>query len=424
MRLYVRSMASRMILAITIASLPSFGSAQEEDPPGPVPLPDEGEGYEHVERFIKVLEQVRAHHPDGNRLSYERLVNHALEGMLDSLDNFSSFYHPETYSFISEEKRPPALPGLGLTLGKSSDFLKVTAVRTGSAAARAGIAPGDRILKIGEQDTSELALATALTHLKGRPGDTVGITLRRKIDRKEYQVSLLRSVIRKIAVPDAMLLESPEATRLKAGYLHLAEFTAPSHHEVEAALDDLEDKGMRALLLDLRGNPGGLLNISVAIAGEFVPPATEVVFTRGRHPEHNSPPMRTPERKRRKRSYPVAVLIDRDSASASELVAGTLQDLKRATIVGETSYGKGSVQHIIPLDETALRLTIATYHTPSGRTPHEIGITPDIPVRITAEDRAHLDLFRRRDSLTPEEETALKAWKDPVVIAALEALAK
>jgi len=417
-------MVSRMILAITIAFLPSFAFTQKEAPPGPAPLPDEGEGYEHVERFIQVLEQVRAHHPDGNRLSYERLVNHALEGMLDSLDNFSGFYHPETYTFISEEKRPPILPGLGLTLGKSNDFLSVTAVRSGSAAARAGIAAGDRILKIGDQDTSELALTAALNRLAGRPGETVKITLRRKVDRKEYQASLLRSVSRKIAVPDVMLLENPEASRLKAGYLHLAEFTAPSHREVEAALDDLEDRGMGALLLDLRGNPGGLLNISVAILGEFLPPATEVVFTRGRHPEHNSPPMKTPERKRKKRSYPVAVLIDRDSASASELVAGTLQDLNRATIVGETSYGKGSVQRIMPLDETALRLTIATYHTPSGRTPHEVGITPDVPVAITDEDRANLDSFRRRDSLSPEEAETLRAWKDPVILAALEALAK
>ncbi len=421
---YPLGMASRMIFAITIAFLPPIGFTQEEAPSGPAPLPDEGEGYEHVERFIKVLEQVRRHHPDGSRLSYERLVNHALEGMLDSLDNFSGFYHPETYAFISEEKRPPTLPGLGLTLGKSTNFLSVTAVRSGSAAARAGIVPGDRILKIGEQDTSELGLAPALNRLAGRPGETVRLTLRRRIDRKDYQVSLLRSVNRQVAVPDVMLLEHPEASGLKAGYLRLAEFTAPSHREVEAALDDLENKGMGALLLDLRGNPGGLLDISVSIAGEFLPPSTEVVFTRGRHPGHNSPPMKTPERKRRKRSYPVAVLLDRDSASASELVAGTLQDLKRATIVGETSYGKGSVQRIMPLGKTALRITIATYHTPSGRTPHEVGITPDVPVVITDEDRTNLDLFRRRDSLTPEEAGTLEAWQDPVIIAALKALAK
>ncbi|MFM1561745.1 MAG: S41 family peptidase, partial [Roseibacillus sp.] len=119
----------------------------------------------------------------------------------------------------------------------------------------------------------------------------------------------------------------------------------------------------------------------------------------------------------------LTVLIDRDSASASELVSGALQDLKRATVMGETSYGKGSVQNIIPqAGGTALRLTIATYHTPSGRTPHEVGITPDVTVEIKQEDRDNLNLFRRRESLTPAERKTLKAWKDPVVDAAIKAL--
>ena len=149
----------------------------------------------------------------------------------------------------------------------------------------------------------------------------------------------------------------------------------------------------------MRGNPGGLLTAAVSILGEFLPPSTEVVFTRGRNPEHTSPAMKTPERKRRNRSYPVAVLLDRDSASASELVAGALQDLARATIVGETSYGKGSVQRVMPMGNAALKLTIATYHTPSGRTPQESGIIPDVEVSISDEDRANLRRQRRRDSL-------------------------
>ena len=186
-------------------------------------------------------------------------------------------------------------------------------------------------------------------------------------------------------------------------------------------MDDLEEKGMKELILDLRGNPGGHLPVAVAIAGEFLPPATEVVFTKGRHPRHNSEPMKTPDRKRKKRAYPLVVLIDQGSASASELVAGALQDLKRAGIVGETSYGKGSVQHVMPLDGgTALRLTVATYHTPSGRTPHEVGITPDLVVDMTPEDREHLALFRRRDSLTPAEQKKLASWTDPVLTQALE----
>lgn len=413
-------------ILLSLALLPALALSQEEEPAAAAPtkpaLPDDGQGYAQVERFIKVMESVRANHPDGDKLSYERLVNHALEGMLASLDNFSGFYHPETYAFMSEENREPELPGLGLTLGKSGDFLTVTTVRTGSPAARAKITSGDRILKIGDREASKLTLGVALTALGGRPGETVKLNLRRMTNREEYAVSLLRTVVKQVAVPDAHLLANSASK--KVGYIRLTSFSATSHREIEAALDELEDQGMKSLVLDLRGNPGGLLNISVTILGEFVPPSTEVVFTKGRNPAHNSPPMKTPDRKRKKRSYPIAVLIDRGSASASELVAGALQDLQRATIVGETSYGKGSVQNIMPqAGGTALRLTIATYHTPSGRTPHEVGIPPDVAVEITDDDRDKLDLFRRRDSLTADESKTLKAWNDPVVAAALKALA-
>lgn len=407
--------------ALALVLIPTLLPAQEEDAAPTAALPDDGMGYQHIERFIKVLETVRQNHPNGDKLDYERLINHALEGMLDSLDQFSGFYHPETYAFIRDENRQPEIPGLGITLGKSNDYLTITAVRSGSPAFKADIVAGDRVLKIGAREAAKLSLGVALTSLAGRPGETVKLSMWRQIDREHYEASLLRTVIKKVAVPDAMLLE--QSGSKKIGYLRLTEFSAPSHRELEAALDELEDKGMRSLLLDLRGNPGGLLHVSVAILGEFVPPSTEVVFTKGRNPAHNSPPMKTPDRKRKKRAYPIAVLIDRGSASASELVSGALQDLKRATIVGETSYGKGSVQQIMPQPGgTALRLTIATYHTPSGRTPHEVGITPDLVVKISDSDRDNLDLFRRRTNLTPAESKILKAWNDPVVEAAIKAL--
>jgi carboxyl-terminal processing protease len=420
----------RSVIFLILAPLLVHGQdappADTEAPaPGAAPsaLADDGEGYAHVERFIEVLEAVRANHPDGDAVSYERLVNHALEGMLGSLDKFSAFYHLETYTYISEEKRQPELPGLGLTLGKSESYLTVTAVRDRSPAARASVAPGDRILKIGAQDAGELSLAEALAELSGQPGESVTLTLRRKVDRETYEATFLRAAAREAAIPDAFLLE--QSGDHKIGYIRLTEFTAPSHRELEAALDELEDKGMQSLIVDLRGNPGGLLNISVEILGEFVPPSTEVVFTRGRNPAHDSPPMKTPERKRKKREYPIAVLIDRGSASASELVSGALQDLGRATIVGETSYGKGSVQNIIPQGNgTALRLTIARYHTPSGKTPHEVGITPDRPVEITDEDRDLLDLWRRRKAASPEERKQLAKWTDPVLQAAIKELSK
>jgi carboxyl-terminal processing protease len=202
------------------------------------------------------------------------------------------------------------------------------------------------------------------------------------------------------------------------GYLRLETFGRGCAAEVEAALDELEDAGMKRLLFDLRGNGGGDLHETVRILGLFLPPATVVVTTRGRGGEIEE--LKTPERQRRQRDYPVAVLLDRDSASASELTAGALQDLKRATVVGEMSYGKGSVQEIIPMGGgTALRLTIATYHTPSGRTPNRVGITPDLMVEIDDAQREMFGLSRRMDRLPPAEIQRVKAWKDPVVEAAL-----
>jgi carboxyl-terminal processing protease len=181
---------------------------------------------------------------------------------------------------------------------------------------------------------------------------------------------------------------------------------------------------MKSLIFDLRQNGGGDLNETVKILGLFLPPGTAVVTTRGRDGEA-AEPMKTPDRQRRKRDYPIVVLLDRMSASASELTAGALQDLKRATVIGELSYGKGSVQNIIPMGGgTALRLTIATYHTPSGNTPHRKGITPDVPVVIDDAGRA---IFIKRcqiDALAPDERKAIEAWEDPVMAEAVKKLGK
>ena len=176
-------------------------------------------------------------------------------------------------------------------------------------------------------------------------------------------------------------------------------------------------------MFDLRQNGGGSLAETVRILGLFLPPSTTVVTTIGRDGQIGEP-LKTPDRQRRKRDYPVVVLVDRMSASASELTSGALQDLKRAKVIGEQSYGKGSVQNIIPMGGgTALRLTIAHYHTPSGRTPHGVGITPDVVIPLSDEDRACFDLYRHKDSLKPEESARLAKWKDPVMEAALKALA-
>ncbi|MDP0492337.1 MAG: S41 family peptidase [Verrucomicrobiota bacterium JB023] len=390
----------------------------------PPPLPDAEQGYEQVERFIQVLEEVRAHHPDAEKLSYERLVNHALEGMLGSLDPFSSFYHPETAPYL--DPNAPAdeqflLPGLGISLGQRENEFYLSSVREHSPAAEAGLRRDDILLKVNAEELSGFDLPATVRALSGPAGQTVKLQLYRPLSRETLEVSLLRSVIKQEPLPDHYLLEESGDHRI--GYVRLTEFTATAPAELEAALDELEDQGMRSLILDLRGNPGGLLDASVKILGLFLPPGKEVVTIRGRSPRANHPALSTPDRQRVKRDYPLVVLLDRQSASASELTAAALRDLERATIVGETSFGKGSVQSINPQPGgTAIRLTYATYHTPSGKTPHLVGVTPDIEVPWSDDDRAKFELFKNRRDATAEQAASLETWTDPILEAAMKEL--
>lgn len=392
--------------------LPGLLFADEKAIP---PDPEEA-AYPAIERFVTVLEQVRQRHPDADKVAYGRLINHALEGMLASLDPFSSFIHPEMARALeADPKLDPFVPTLGLTLGVRDDGLYLSNVAPASPASRAGLLPGSGLLRIDGNPPPPLA--ELLSSLHKAPGRKTKLTVKSPTEPKPLEIELVHVAVEERAVTEARLLEDHTT-----GYLRLASFVGTCAREVEAALDELEDKGMKKLILDLRGNPGGDLQQTVEILGLFVLPGTAVVTTRGRGGEVQGEPLKTAERQRRKRDYPIHLLIDRMSASASELTAGALQDLKRATIVGETSYGKGSVQNIIPTGGgTALRLTIATYHTPSGKTPHRIGVTPDVKVNFTDGDREKLALFYRRAALTAEEAKRLEGWTDPALEAARSA---
>ena len=398
--------------------------AQDEKP---APLSDEGDGYQHVERFIQILEEVRQNHPDADKLSYERLVDFALEGMVGSLDTFSAFYHPETVQQMDFEG--PAIEeqftvrSLGLSLAQRDGEVYLENVRAHSTGARAGLRQGDVLREADGKVLRDLDLVETTKALKGQPGDSTQLTVYRKSARREITMDLLHSVVKQAALPDAFLLKDYGAPKI--GYTRLTEFTATAARELEAALDEMEDQGMTSLILDLRGNPGGLLNISVDILSLFLPPNTEVVTTQGRSPNARQPALKTAERQRVKRDYPLVVLLDRNSASASELVGAALQDLDRATVIGETSFGKGSVQSIVPRPGgTALRLTFATYHTPSGRTPHEVGVDPDLAIEISEEDLSNFERFKTRLTAPPETQAILAKWTDPVLKAAIEYLQK
>jgi carboxyl-terminal processing protease len=379
--------------------------------------PDADEAaYPAIERFVQVLETVRKRHPDADRLAYDRLVNHALEGMLAGLDPHSSFIHPEMAARMKETPGlDPDVPSLGMTVGLRDDGPYVAAVAPRGPAAEGGVLPGSALLEIDGRKTSGAEFSEWTGALRRPAGAVTRLLLKSPAEPRPGEVSLTHRLVEERSVAEVKLWDKAKGV----GYVRLATFGPGCASEMEAALDELEDGGMKSLIFDLRGNGGGDLGETVKILGLLLPPGTTVVTTRGRDEGANET-LKTPARQRRKRDYPVAVLIDRMSASASELTAGALQDLKRAKVIGEVSYGKGSVQNIIPMGGgTALRLTIATYHTPSGNTPHLKGITPDVMVPISGNDRENFEKRCRVDALPEDERRAVEAWEDPVMKAAL-----
>jgi carboxyl-terminal processing protease len=305
--------------------------------------------------------------------------------------------------------------GLGIQIGMSKDgFLSVIAPIEDTPAARAGILAGDRIIKIEGKPTERMSLTDAVRQLRGDPGTKVTITIFRSKAKdpnermKDY--SITRDYINVDSVKDIENhgIKNEKSFRLvadKIGYIRITQFNEPTAGEFEKALTRLEDEGMDALVIDLRNNPGGLLESARQIASKFVPAGDLIVSTEGR--DISQKLVYKSDRGKKRLSYPIVLLVNNGSASGSEIVAGALQDLKRAVLVGETTFGKGSVQSILPLrDGSALRLTTAKYYTPSHKVIHEHGVTPDIIVPVSEEDERKLAEQRVRSDVPPEEGAA------------------
>jgi carboxyl-terminal processing protease len=412
-----RFLPTCLALALAVSSSSLMAQADKE-----VIRADIDDGYAEIETLTRVLETVRQNYVDPDKVTYPKLMAAALRGMLAELDPHSQFMSPEVFQQMKDSGEA-TYEGVGFTIAPEPGGLMIVSVREDGPAARAGILPGDRIVKLVNVPTAKLSYLECVQRLRGQPGETLTLTYSRPSTRETKEVAMVREVMRQETVRDIMLLDETLTSGAKIGYLRLVQFNAPSPGDLADALDKLEDQGMTALVFDLRNNPGGLLNAAVEVLGEFLPPNTAVVTTEGRPGASNPPALRTPGRQRRVRPYPITVLVNHHSASAAELVAGALQDLGRAVIVGTTTFGKGSVQSIIPGDRgTAIRLTTARYFTPGHKMIHGVGILPNLIATLSPEEEKRVfESFRDR-TLSQPNPTALAKLGDRQLERAITAL--
>jgi carboxyl-terminal processing protease len=328
--------------------------------------------YESIEMFTDVLSIVKKSYVE--EVDTKKLIYGAINGMLASLDPHSSFMPPETYKEMKIETKG-AFGGIGIEISIKDGILTVISPIEDTPAFRSGIKAGDQILKIDEKYTKDLTIMEAVKRMRGPKGSKVTLTIMREGFDKAKEFPLERDVIQVKSVKFKTLDDG-------FGYVRVAQFQEKTGDDLEKALAALrsENKGaLRGLVLDLRNDPGGLLDQAVRVAEQFVDEGKMIVYTEGR--EKDAKMTFTSRKGNKEPHYPIVVLINSGSASASEIVAGALQDHKRAVVMGTQSFGKGSVQTIIPLsDNSGLRLTTARYFTPSGRSIQAKGITPDIVV--------------------------------------------
>jgi len=332
-------------------------------------LPSQGGVYENLKVFTEALSYVESNYVE--EVEPEKVIQGAIRGMLKTLDPHSSYMPPDVYREMQVETEG-RFGGLGIEISMRDDVLTVVSPIEGTPAFRAGIQPGDQIIKVDGESTKEMSLVDAVKKLRGPEGSSVTISIFRQGFTEPKDFILSRAVIQ---------IKSVRWTKLQndIGYVKLRSFHKTTEEELEEALQDLGEQHIKTLILDLRNNPGGLLEQAIAVSNVFLEGGQLIVYTKGRLPNQNMKGFSKSEGFHV--SYPMAVIINGGSASASEIVAGALQDLHRATVVGTQSFGKGSVQTIIPLsDGSGLRLTTAKYYTPKGGEIHGKGITPDIVI--------------------------------------------
>lgn len=339
--------------------------------------------YKQVELFSDTLAIIQKEYV--NDTKPKDLIYGSLKGMLSSLDPHSQFMDPDTYNELKVDTEGK-FGGLGIEITIKDGLLTIITPIEDTPAWKAGIKPGDHIVKINDALTREMTLTEAVKKMRGKPGETVNLTILRDSESKLLDFKITRAVIKIEDIKYTRILEDG------IGYIRLIEFRENTLQEFNKALSALAKQGMQGLIIDLRNNPGGLLDVAVKIAGRFIAPNKMIVNTKGRHKEQNLEFYS--DAKNALLDLSMVILINGGSASGSEIMAGALQDYKRAIIIGTKSFGKGSVQTVIPLgDGSALRLTTSHYFTPSGKIINGKGVTPDILV----EENKETDILKDQD---------------------------
>lgn len=369
--------------------------------------------YPNLALFTHVLERVHREYVDGEDLTYKDLIYGALRGMLSTLDPHSEFLEPEKHNHLKSDTEGE-FGGVGIVVEMRDGALTVVSPIEGTPGFRAGIRTGDEIVSINGESTDNVSLLDAVKLLRGEPGTTVSIGIYTPDKDSTRVVEIERAVIQVDTVKDINGKEEFPLLDHDLGYVRLTQFGERTSAELKRALNHLEARGMKGLIIDLRDNPGGLLDQAVKVCEIFLPRGELIVTTEGRNETKQA--VYKSSTSEEYQGIPLVILVNGGSASASEIVAGCLQDWDRALILGQQTFGKGSVQSILPLpDNSALRLTTAKYYTPSHKVIHENGITPDIVVDMSLQTLRDLNWKRtpgRLESLPPEERKRLEAVRD------------
>lgn len=357
--------------------------------------------YKKLELFAEVIDIIQQDYVEEK--GAKDLIYGALEGLLNSLDPYSQFLDPDSYNELKVETEGE-FGGLGIVIAIKDDMLTIISPLEDTPAHRAGLKAGDRIVKIDGESTKGITLLEAVKKLRGKPGTNVTVTILREKEHKLMEFTITRDIIKIESIKKAEIIADG------IGYIKLVEFQENTYPDFKKAVLELKNKGMKGLILDLRNNPGGLLDVAVDVTQIFLPKGKMIVYTKGRQKRQN---MEFKSRGGILLEEPLVVLINRGTASGAEILAGAIQDNRRGIVVGTPSFGKASVQTIIPLkDGSAVRLTTAHYYTPSGKSIFKEGIHPDVVIEEEAMKEEEApdveEIFKQIEKGEEEIQTRLK----------------